>query len=42
MYEEKKELEEAIAKKIFKWDIKLEEEKTKKQVYIAEVDSIAS
>ena len=30
MYEEEKELEEAIVKKIFEWDIKLEDDKLSK------------
>jgi len=42
MYEEEKELEAAIAKKIFEWDIKLEDDKPSKQVCIAEVGSVAS
>ena len=42
MYKEEKELEEAIAKKIFEQNIKLEDNKPSKQVRIAEVGSVAS
>ena len=42
MYEEEKKLEEAIAKKIFESDIKLEDDKPSKQVCITKVWSIAS
>ena len=42
MYEEEKELEEAIAKKIFEQDIKLEDDKPSKQVCIAKVGSVTS
>ena len=42
MYKEEKELEESIAKKIFEWDIKSEDDKPSKQVRITEVGSAAS
>ena len=39
MHKEEKNLEDAIVKKIFEWDIKLDEKKPIKQVRIAEVGS---
>ena len=39
MYEEEKNLEDTIVKKIFEWNIKLDKEKPIKQVRIAEVGS---